>query len=407
MGFITLVIIYLFASKIAQYVGEPELVILIKYSSLIFLLQSIGSVYNSILKKELEYNLFTKIQIVQLITQKGSMIYFAFMGIGALSFPLGSIIGNLIANILLVTIFLKRRIWYPKLQFSLKCLTSYFKFGISVSLNSMLNNLSYYLDELIISYAFSVETLGLYSFVKNIFNNIIRIVDSTISQVMFPVFSKIQSYDKEFSSAILRLLSCVSLIIIPASFGLSITSSLFVPVFFGSEWFGTIPLFNFMCLWAIFHLTASILVGPLYGKGKSDVVLLVTIADIPIRFLVLTIFSYFGLNIFILALSLLPLFKLFIYMSQIKKITKIPIIHAIKGLKGVYVAAIIASLFGILLKFVLINVLGELYTLLLIVTCVVVLYSILVYYLDKDLITYVLRLIRRVFNRDRLKNKAK
>lgn len=392
-------IIYLFSSEIAAFFGEPDLVILIKYSSVIFLLQPIGSIFNSILKKELEYDLFTKVQIVQLITQKGSMIYLAFVGLGALSFPLGYILGNLIANVLLIIIFIKRNIWYPRIDFSIKNLKSYFSFGFSVSLNSILNNLSYYLDELLISSIFSIEILGIYHFVKNIFNNIIRIVDSTISQVMFPVFSKIQTYENEFSNAILRLLKSVSLIIVPVSIGLSLTSSLFVPLFFGDEWHSAISMFYYMGFWAISYLTAAILVGPIYGRGKSNWVLLVTVIDIPIRMLVLYLFSFIGINFFIIALSLLPLFKLFIYLNMIKKMTGIKVVNALLSLKGIYFATIISAGIGLLLKVSIVHVTGDVFTLLLVILVVATLHAFLIYFLDKDMFRYTKKLIMKIFNR--------
>ncbi|MBF0705386.1 oligosaccharide flippase family protein [Alkalihalobacillus hwajinpoensis] len=395
------IIIYIFSYNIATLFGEPELVKLIKYSSLIFLLQPIGSIFNSILKKELQYDLFTKVQIAQLVTNKGSMLYLAFIGLGTASFPIGYILGNLIANLLLIVIFIRGNIWFPKIQFSLNNLSKYFKFGFSVSLNSILNNLSYYIDEIIISSIFSIETLGIYHFVKNIFNNVIRIVDSTISQVMFPVFSKMQSFDKEFTNSILKLLKSVSLLIVPVSIGLSLTSSLFVPVLFGSEWLNAITMFYYMCFWAISHLTTSILVGPLYGRGRSDWVLLVTVVEIPVRILVLYLFSYMGINYFILAFSILPLFKLIIYLNMIKKLTGIDLVYTILSLKGIYLAAIFSSSIGLLIKLSLQNIIGLIFTLLIVILFVAIIYILLIRYLDRSMFNYTITLMKKVFNSEK------
>lgn len=396
-GIIISFLILTLSGLIGNYFDTPEVSNLIKVCAIVFLFQPIGAVFLSLLKKDLEYDKLAKIQISQLFIQKIGILLLAYNGLGALSFPLSYVLGVISTLIMLSIIFRRNKKWLPKFHFSFNDLKGHYKFGMSVSANSILNNLSYYLDEIMIVSLFGVHTLGIYYFVKNIFNNMIRIVDSTVSQLMFPVFSKLKNYKEEFSAAVLKLLKTISLLIVPLSLGIASVSPLIIPVFFGEEWIESIEVFYFMGIWAILHLTSGVLTGPIYSKGEANGLLYVTLVDLPLRYFVLKIAGLSGnFLFFLLILCLLPLFKLISHLLLLKYHIDFKVNKSMYSLKGIYLSAVVSIGFSYCLVYLMPNYVNEVITLIFVVISSLILYSVFIYLFDRELFVDSMKIGKKI-----------
>ncbi len=392
-GLVMSVFTTLTAPILAAFYKEILVIELIRYSSIIFLLQAFSTVYISLLKKDLNYNTLTKVNIMQVAIQKSIIILLAFAGMGAISFVLGTIIGIIITNIVLVYIFAKNKIWQPRLYFSFNSLKVYFKFGISVVAQSLFNNIFYYLDEFLITTFFGMETLGLYYFVKNIFTSIVRVIDTTFSQIMFPVLSRLNEYQSEFYNAVVRIVKLVSLCIVPASLGVAITSSLFVPLLFDSKWSNTINLFYYLAVWTIFYLLTSVFLGPIYAKGKSHWVVIFSIIELPTRLILLYFASYFGLNGFLIMLCIIQITKFICYQQMLKKLIGLTFSSTISNLKGIFLSAILSNSIGFILLRVISSKISSWVTLVTTIIVVVILYSSIIFFADRNTFVYVKKMV--------------
>jgi O-antigen/teichoic acid export membrane protein len=391
IGVFLSLVLNIFATSIANFYEEESLISLIRYSSIIFILQPMASIFSTLLKKELEYNILTKNGLIGLVIQKSSILILAYLGVGTVSFPIGSIIGILVGNVLLLRVFKKSNLWIPKLEFYPDKLKKHFKFGIFVSLQSISNNVFYYIDEIIISTMFSMEILGLYYFVKNLFNNVIKIVDSTISQVMFPVFSKLQTHEKAFYNSSIKLIKIIALFILPISFGISLTGALFVPLLFGDEWINSIELISLMSFWSVLYLSTNVLLGPIYAKGKANWVFYSSIIEFPLRAGFLYFSASFGIQVFIMTLGVIQAFKYIFYIFLMKKLIQLKFKTVLLSVLPTYFATIVAYLVSDLLQSLFKNYFDNsmLLHLCAIGIIFISIYTILIYILDRGLVEFI------------------
>lgn len=383
MGGFLVIILNMSTELIAEIYSEESLVHLIKYTSVIFFIQPIGSIYLSILKKDLNYNLLTKINLIEFIIQKSVILILAYLGLGVVSYPLGMILGISIGNFILFFIFVKNNIWIPKFKFSLKRFKKFYKFGIFLTGQSLMNNLFYYIDEIIIAALFTPEVLGIYYFAKNIFNNLIKLVDRTISQVLYPIFCKIQNHNKAFYNLAIKLIKTISAIILPISLGISLTSSFFIPIFFGDEWLSSVNMISLMSIWAVFYLSTNVLMGPLFAKGKTDWVFYISVIEFPLRTIFLYLSGGYGITFFIITLTFLQIAKFIMFLSLLKRLIGLNIRTVIKEIKYIYIISLSTFLITWMIKTYLLDTINEFTSFLVIVLLFIIIYSVCIFLFDK------------------------
>ena len=134
LGLFLALFIFVFAEQISHLVNEPGVEELIKFSTLIFLLEPIDLVFRSLLKKEIGFKPLTKANLVKIICQKCSIIILAVLNFGALSYVLGMVIGIVSLTVVLFYYFYKNELWLPGFYFSFSNLKPFLSFGIFIAL---------------------------------------------------------------------------------------------------------------------------------------------------------------------------------------------------------------------------------------------------------------------------------
>jgi O-antigen/teichoic acid export membrane protein len=155
-------------------------------------------------------------------------------------------------------------------------------------------------------------------------------ITSTISQVTFPAFSKIQQNKEKLFVALKRTLELVSLITIPISVVLVIFANPIVNIVLGEKWLEAAPLIQILSVFGLIRSLGASL-GPAY-KALAKV-------NLPLRFnfiqlLILVTFIYPASNMhgiigvsFVVSLSALPvLFMSIFFMSDLLEKSKMDFI---------------------------------------------------------------------------------
>ncbi|MFW6008120.1 MAG: MOP flippase family protein [archaeon] len=397
LGILAFIIIFLSAGFISDFFNEPEVLNLIKVVSFVFLLEPIDLVFRSLLKKDLRFDILTKSIIVRLIFQKGTTILFAVLGFGALSYVLGTLIGITVLTIIMFAYFLKNNFWLPGFYFSLTRVKPYLKFGVFIAGKSVFNNLFNYLDEIFIGSLLGTETLGIYHFAKNIIKYIRRMLNKPVSEVVFPLLSKLTSNLNQFNNTYSKIIKLIALIAVPAHIGVAITSYLFIPVLFGEKWEAAIPIVSILAFWGMFKtLYSQIISSALYSFGNSDWIFYATAIDLPVRALIFYIGSFFGLEVIAVLLSSIALFKLIIYQYVLKLVSNIEVKDIFLKLKFIAFSSLIMGTSGILIGILLGNIFNLLFTLIVVIISGILIYWLIIYLLEKPFLQYSLGLIKQM-----------
>jgi len=343
IGIVAFGIIFLGATPISNFF-DIDAVWILRLAGTVFLIEPIDLVFRALLRKELEYEILMKARLAKHLMKDIITISLVFLGFGVISVVIGNITGIILLTIILMTIFHRKNMWMPKLHFSFKQLKPYLKFGIFVAGNSIIEQISVRADEIVIGGVLGPGILGIYYFAKTLIKRLLVFIRSPISDVSFPLFSKLSENKKSLRKAYLKVTKMLGSIGIPAYIGFAITSPLFIPIIFGKEWINATPLIFAL---TVFGIATSLYGGvftAIYSIGRSDIKFYSTCIELPIRVTVIYLASFFGIIWVGVAVSLLVLSKFVAFQFILKRLVGLRVLSVLSSIRYILFSSLIMGL---------------------------------------------------------------
>jgi len=235
------------APLLAIYFRDERVVEINRIIALTFPFTALGSTHEAILRKNLAFNRISIPVFFRALTKGLSSIALAFMGFGAWSLVWGQLSGTLISSIILWVI----TPWQPTFEFdrgSARTLLNYGVKNISIDFLSMLLlNLDYWL----VGRYLGVVALGVYTLSYRMPELLILQFARIVSQVIFPIYTKMRDVPGSLARGFGRATSYVSLVTIPLGIGLALLSRPFTLVFLTEKWEDAIPVIQAISLYAM------------------------------------------------------------------------------------------------------------------------------------------------------------
>lgn len=244
--------IYLIAPLTATFFKELELEKVLKTVGLTLIIWSLGSLPQTLLVKDLEFKKLSVSQILPRIIYGIVTILMASQGFGVWSLVWGTIIMQALSVITLWNTVN----WRPSLRFDLKIAYELFSYGKHVIVASLLIFVISIADTSVIGYSLGSEKLGYYSIALTISGVFTTQISAVLSQVLFPVYSKVQEEKDKLGWAYIKTLKGISMITFPAAFGIISISWNFIKIFYGEKWLPATIALQVLC---IYGLSTSIL----------------------------------------------------------------------------------------------------------------------------------------------------
>ncbi len=343
IGIIAFLIIFLGARPINNYF-DMDAVWILRLAGTVFLIEPIDLVFRALLRKELEYEILMKARLAKHIMKDIVTIGLVFLGFGVISVVIGNITGIILLTIILMTVFYRRNIWMPKLHFSFKQLKPYLKFGIFVAGNSVIVKILYRVDEIIIGGILGPGVLGIYYFAKRLLRNLLKLIHAPISDVSFPLFSKLSEKRKLMRNTYVKVTKMLGSIGVPAYVGIAVTSPLFIPIIFGDTWLEAVPVVLALtgCYIAI-SLFGGVFTA-LYSLGRSDLKFYAVAIELPIRASVVYLFSHLGLLPLAFAISGFEICKFLTYQFILKRLIDLKVLSVLSSIKYILFSSLIMGL---------------------------------------------------------------
>lgn len=323
---ITILISGLVASFFNNDFVKPILV----WLSFMFILGSLRSVQNAILTKELKFNILAIISICETFCSGLISVILAFLEYGVWSLVWGRLFSTFIGVFL--TWFLVS--WKPKPIFVYSKFKELFKFGANVMGTNALTTVYNNVDYLIIGKFLGSTPLGIYTMAYNIVTLPQRKFSSIITQVAFPVFSKLNYDNARIAKNYLKIIHSISIITFPALVGLLILAPEFIDVLFSEKWEGVIIPMQIMCVVGMLKSVGTTVGAIYYAKGrpglelKLDIVSVLTLVPL----LLLGVKNgIIGVSICVLVHSLMIRIMYFGFLAKMIDIRLIDIFRAISS----------------------------------------------------------------------------
>ncbi|WP_168160020.1 lipopolysaccharide biosynthesis protein [Steroidobacter denitrificans] len=287
LGLTLTIIVTITAPLIAKFWNEPRLTNVLIVSSTLLTIRVFSSVPMALYERELNLKTVTHVTINSVLVGSVIKVILAWMGYGVWSLVAGELATQAISA------FLLRSGLRHSLSIRFVNGASFrdlFRFGRSMALTNLLNNLSQNVDVLVVGKLVSSSMLGIYSISLTISSLLGSVLNAVVQRVSFSAFSRVQDDAAKLRKAYLEALRYSTLIAVPPTIGLALVSDEFVRVFLSSRWEEAIPVIRILAIFA----AANALGGALWGqvlKAKGQVNLLLWMSVVRVVALPLAILT--------------------------------------------------------------------------------------------------------------------
>lgn len=269
IGILIYFILYLAAPSISRFFNEPQLTNIARVIGLIIVIDSVALIQITILTKEINFRLLTKIVIISSLLSGTLGILLAINGAGVWSLVYRALAQQFLISILLWSY----NRWRPRWVFSFASLKELFGFGSKLLLTGLLDKLYFNLYNLVIAKRFSAQELGLYSRADMFKNLAAENLSEVISRVAFPSMSIIQGDPEKLKRAYKKILLSTLYITMVLLFGMAAVSESLIITLIGDQWSGSVVYLQLLCFVGIFYPAFAMIQSLLYVLGKSGLIL--------------------------------------------------------------------------------------------------------------------------------------
>lgn len=295
------IILFFAAGYIAAFFNEPQLIKIVRVLGLSIIITSIGLIQITILIKEINFRLQTKITFISSIGAGLVSISLAFMGYGVWALVWRLILLNLISTLLL---WLWNN-WRPRIIFSLSSFREMFVFGSKLMASGIINKIYNNIYFVIIGKFFSASELGFYTRAKNFSTLPSSNIDSIIQRVSYPVLSELQDDKAKLKKGYKKLIANTMFVTFILMISLAATAKPLILTLIGPKWSPSIILLQLLCFAMLLYPLQSLNLNILKVEGRSDLFLKLEIIKKIFAVPVILVGIYFGIKAMIIGMIFL------------------------------------------------------------------------------------------------------
>lgn len=297
-AFILTLIVFFSASAIGEFYNNTAIVPLTQVISLAFFIDALSSVQNIKLRKELDYALMTKLNLISSFSSGIIGITLAFYNAGV-----WSLVGQVLSQgIIYASIVWSAARWRPTTQFSLKALFQLWSFGFRMFLSGVLETLFTRLDYILIGKLFSPAILGFFQQAMSLNSIVIQYSSGSLMAVLFPVLSQIQKDIVRFQQVVKKAFAVICFIVFLILGGLYVTANEFILLIFGAKWVTSVYYFKILALSGFAYPISALLVNILSSRGNSKAFLRLEIYKKILIICNFFVLYFYGLDLFLYGL---------------------------------------------------------------------------------------------------------
>lgn len=290
-------LLYLLAPNIAKFYHNEALAAVLRVQALILPVHAVHGLQMSILVRELKFNISFIIAIVGSVTSAICGLSLAFMGFGFWALVYSTLIGG-IASMCVSCIYVRK---FPKLEFSFRSLREMFSFGGRMLASDVFGTAMNDVTGMVIARVYTPKDLACYTRGNQLAHTIMDLVNSSLTNVSFPAFSKLQDDPIRLTSAMRKVLMCSTFFVMPMMAGLSAVTDSVIVLMLGDKWIESIPYATIACFSSSLIPFATVNLQAMKGLGLSGSYFYVTIIKGLMTLIILTIFCRAG--VFMLAVG--------------------------------------------------------------------------------------------------------
>ncbi len=291
------VVMFFSSPLIARIYDEPLLVPVIRVMGLTFFINGVKAVVCAKISNDLQFKKFFAATLSGTIVSAVLGITMALKGFGAWALVAQQMSNSLIDTVILL--FVSGIRFVPK--FSPARFRSLFDYGSKIFLAGIINTAYEEARPLVVGIKFTSVDLAYYNKGMLYPKLINTTLSDTLSSVLFPVMSKVQTDIEALRAMTKRFVRLCSFIVFPIMLGLFAVSDNLVIVLLKEKWAPIIIYVKIFSLTGILSIIQSGNLLPIRSIGRSDMILKLDIIKKTLYFIILVAFILFSKSPVILA----------------------------------------------------------------------------------------------------------
>ncbi len=308
IGIIFYFILFFSAGSISIFFNEPQLELLLQVLGLGLILNALGIIQRTILTKNINFKLQTRVSVVASTLSGTIAISMAYNGFGV-----WSLVALTLSRFGFTSIFLWMWAkWKPNLIFSIESFKELFSFGSKLLISGLIDTAYRNVYYLIIGKYFAAVELGYYTRADQFQALPSKQLTGIFGRVSYPILSTIQDDVKKLRTAYTQIIKITMFITFVLMLGMSAIAKPMIMTLIGEQWLPAVIYLQMLCFVGMFYPLHALNLNMLQIQGRSDLFLRLEIIKKVLSIPMIIIGILYGIKIMILGMMLHTIIAYFI-----------------------------------------------------------------------------------------------
>lgn len=326
-----------FSGVISSFYDLEILVILLVIAAAQFILNSFSTIQNYLLARDMKFKIIGLIGLGSSLSGGVVTIVLAILDYGIWSLVFGSVTSTIITLLL----YFKYTSWKPAFVFDWNSIKGSVNFSVNITVQKTVAMLRMTAPELIIGRFLGTESLGIFTFARNIMQLVIKSVDSMVSSVLFPLFARFQRDGVKLIKSYLKVNYYTLLVTLPIVAGFLYLAENIIVVVYGEKWLPAVTVAQILMFATLIHSIYDKGSSLFAGIGKPGILLkLEAYIFIPVVFSYLIIVKY-GLVYFVMIMLTERIIAFILQLILLKNTINLQLISFLDSLKKPFLSSIL------------------------------------------------------------------
>lgn len=341
LGFVSMVFVYFAAPYVTLFFENERLVEVIRFSSVLFLIQGLSTTAVGLLTRDLEFKVLAILNVISYVVGYLFVgIYMAYSGYGVYSL-ISALMVQVFVNGVLSYLYVKHSLIFI---FKLKFYKELLSYGSKISVISFLDFINLSLDKILIEKFLGTAQLGYYDRASQIVYLPMYFLANSFSKVMLPSFSKLQDDIAKLGKVYKEIVVGLSAVLFPLCIYIGLFAQDIVLLLLGEGWEKSIPILRIIAV-AVSLRMITMFAGIICdATANLRVRMINNIAQMVSLCISFYFLSYLGLEGFAYAIVISQVVNLIAFVFTMNKVLNISILK----LFSLYLPALKLAFFSII-----------------------------------------------------------
>jgi O-antigen/teichoic acid export membrane protein len=278
-------LLILIAPAVADFFDEPRLVPITWALAVQFPLLALQIIPDAIIRRRMEFGRKSIVNFITMVTGSLVTLAIALAGFGIWALVAGNIV-TVLTRVIGFNIVAR---YFCKPEFNFSGMRRIVTFGTQVTAERVLWFVYSQADIFLVGRMLGKELLGFYSVAIHLASLPMTKMGEILTEISFAGFSRIQSQTDEVSRQFLKATLAISIFAFPVFFGISATAPEIVAAILGDTWTLTAVPLQILSLIIPFRMLDLVIPTALFGTGRADISVgnaVIAAVIMPISFLI-------------------------------------------------------------------------------------------------------------------------